>query len=108
MNYFTEELFTYAGHTQRIRIFADSSYATDDEPIGLTFETESVRSIELIEDGENLGTYPKHFAENESADYIVNEFVGDKESAQTFPKMEELIRRHVATLISHGIFGAVN
>jgi hypothetical protein len=108
MDYMTEELFTYAGHTQRVRIFADASYATDEEPIGLTFETESVRAVELIEDGENLGIYPKHFAEYESADYIVNEFVGDKESAQTFAKMEELIRRHVATLIKHGIFGAVN
>lgn len=103
----TNELFTYAGHTLRVRIFADASYATDDEPIGLTFETESVRSIELIEDGENLGTYPKNFAEYESADYIVNEFIGDKESAQTFQKMEELIRRHVRNLIANGIFGAV-
>jgi len=104
----TEALFVYAGHTLRLDIFADETHASDVDKLGMTFNTVSVSSVELIEDGQLLGTYPTNFAENESADIITNELIALKGFGSTLESFEGYVRDAINHLIADGIFEAVN
>lgn len=101
----TEPLFIYAGHTLRLTI-TGTDLSSDIEDFAL--ETESVWAHELIEDGQNMGTYPKYFAECEALDILVAEFMTHKDSGATIEQVEDLARAYVRKFIADGTFQAVN
>lgn len=100
----TEPLFIYAGHTMCLTI-TGTDISSDIEDFAL--ETQSVWSHEIYEDGQNMGTYPKYFAECEALDILVGEFMTYKDSGATIDEVENLARGYVRKFISEGIFEKV-
>jgi hypothetical protein len=63
-------------------------------------ETVSVAHRDLYEDGQNLGVYPKYFAECEAMD-IINDRVSDfKDAGATLEGTEAIVRNVIRALIN--------
>lgn len=91
----TEGLFIYAGHLMAIKL----TQCPD-----VHVETVSVAHRDVYENGENLGVYPKYFAECEAMD-IINDRVSDfKDAGQTLEGTEAIVRNVIAEFIKVGIF----
>jgi hypothetical protein len=91
-----------------LTIYTDEAFATDDEPQGIGFEVRSVSSVELYEDGQLMGTYPKHFAEMESADIISAELIERNLGSSSLEVFELTVRYVVQRLKLDRVLGAVN
>jgi hypothetical protein len=91
-----------------LSIYTDKVSATDDEPLGIGFEVRSVSSVELYEDDELMGTYPKHFAEMESADIISAELIEQNVGSSSLEVFELTVRYVVQRLKLERVLGAVN
>ena len=89
----TEALFTYAGHTMAIKLT---------ECPDVHIETVSISSREVYEDGENLGVYPKYFAECEAID-IITDRITNKDAGATIDGTESIVRGVIRELINEGI-----
>jgi hypothetical protein len=102
----TEALFVYAGHTMAIRIYRDELTA-DFFGSDWLVEANSLSSVELTDAETFLGTYPKHFAEYEAIDIVINR-ITNKDAGTTLEITEQSARDAVRVAISEGVLQGVN
>lgn len=90
----TEALFIYAGHLMALKFT---------EHPDVHIETVSVAHREIFEDGQNMGTYPKYFAECEALDIITDRVSDFKDAGATLEGTEAIARNVIRALINAGI-----
>lgn len=99
MEKMTEALFIYAGHTMAIKLT---------ECPDVHIETVSIASRELITPaGQNMGTFPKYFAECEAID-IITARITNKDAGATIEGTEAIVRSVIREAIQSQLFEAVN